>query len=254
VWGCYEADIVRRSADGYNNLFDGDFGNHANAGYYHQELAGGVTFPADSTNFVLPRGATCGFHHTRNTNPPSTCMGFDPANGAVDQHGNPLRLDFPSPGMPGCPNGWFPNKAFDMSSDYGYWVWCEYLDPNNRSDGQPSVAADGVTCGISHTDNRDWHYPPGGLSGHCMGYSTQAIGLPRSNCPGMGNSEWLDSGEDNNIGLGFCTTGSVLPPPYQYQPPPTCDVCVPSDCGQCPENTHCDGQKGDGCGSCFCSE
>ena len=249
--GCVEAEIVRQSAPNFTNVFDGDFGNWRTAGYYHQELSsGGVTYPADSTHFVLARGAVCGFHHTRNSNPPSTCMGYDPAVGAVDAHGQPLRLDWPSSGMPGCPEGWRPRKAFDMSSDYGYWVWCEYLDPNNLSDGSPTVAASGVACGISHNDRSDWHYQ-GGVVGQCMGYTTFSVGYP-ANCPGMtGSPEWLDSGEDDRTGLGFCTTGSTLPPPYQ---PPVCDVCTPADCGVCPPNTHCDGLKGDGCGSCFCSE
>src|SRR5262249_42368922 len=144
----------------------------------------------------------CGFHHTRNS-PGRTCMGYDPAN----YFG--LRSDGPAPGIAGCPPGWTPKKAFDMSSDYGYWTWCEYQDPNQLSYGQPSVQPLGVACGAAHND------PDRGTDGRCMGYAT-LTSSQRSSCPGQfGNSYWIDMGRPSGRGLGFCTlTSNPLPPPY----------------------------------------
>jgi hypothetical protein len=67
----------------YYVFFDGDIGIEAQHGYYHQELNNGMVYPADSTHFVLPQGAVCGFHHTGNS-PGRTCMGFNPSRAFAD--------------------------------------------------------------------------------------------------------------------------------------------------------------------------
>src|SRR5713101_3370889 len=66
-------------------------------GFAHQELlacpqgnpnclSGGLSVAVgndDSTHFVLPQGAVCGFHHTAYT-PGHTCMGFNPTKAFPD--------------------------------------------------------------------------------------------------------------------------------------------------------------------------
>ena len=232
-----------QAADGYTAVSDGDFGASSGDGFYHQRLTSGVTDPALASSFVLPEGAACGFHHTRNS-PGLTCMGYDAANYFS------LPQDGPAPGIPGCPPGWIPQKAFDMSSDYGYWTWCEYQDPNHLSDGSPSVQPLGIACGIAH--NRSGS----ATVGQCMGYLTNNTSN-RAFCPApLASAAWRDMGEPSGVGLGFCTvTSNPLPPPYHAPPPPTCEACEFRDCGHCPSGLTCDGLKGDpDCGGCYCTQ
>jgi hypothetical protein len=165
-------------APGFKVVFDGDFGNSDGRGFWHQEYVNGVTDASVSARFNLPRGSTCGLHHTRNS-PGKTCMGFDPAAGQ-------------------CPAGWVARGGFDMSSDYGYWVWCEYQDPNNLGTGgswSATVPA-GLACGVSHDD--------GGSPGYCLGIDTRnPNGL--ANCPAsMFRSGFYDDGRSSGRGLGWC--------------------------------------------------
>jgi hypothetical protein len=231
-----------RAAAGYTAVSDGDYGAASGDGFYHQRLTSGVTDPSLASSFVLPRGAACGFHHTRNS-PGLTCMGYDPAK----YFG--LTQDGPAPGIPGCPPGWNPQKAFDMSSDYGYWTWCEYQDPNHLSDGQPSVQPLGIACGIAH------NHSVLGTVGECMGYITNNSSNRAFCAAPLAASAWRDMGEPSNVGLGFCTvTSNPLPPPYNPPPPPTCDACGFHDCRHCPSGFYCDGLKGDPeCGGCYCT-
>ena len=219
----------------YRVVCDGDWGTTTvGDGYWHQELVSGVTDPSLASSFVLPEGASCGFHHTRNS-PGLTCMGYD----AAKYFGLPQ--DGPAPGIPGCPPGWLPKKAFDMSSGYGYWTWCEYQDPDGHSWGQPTVQPLGVTCGTAHNDSGL------GTAGECMAYDTLAPGRP-SCPPGMAGDGigWIDSGEPWGIGLGFCTLlSNPLPPSAHENPMCTCPShCPPRwicDDGifQCPTSRPC---------------
>jgi hypothetical protein len=178
--------LFTEAAPGYTVISDGDIGNAEGYGFYHQELgSSGVTLPAPSADFVLPKGAACGLHHT--FQPPRTCMGLDPAQA--------------------CPDGWVQRKAFDMSSSSGFWVWCEYLDRNHHSIGGPAVSPVGIACGISHNASGE---DPGPV---CMGYRPVEASPPL--CPSTANgSGWFDQGRPGGLGLGFCTTTSnVMPPP-----------------------------------------
>jgi hypothetical protein len=146
----------------------------------HAELQStGTTDLSVSSRFVLPRGTACGFHHTRNS-PPSggvhTCMGLDPGAGA-------------------CPAGWVAKKHFDMSSDYGYWAWCEYQDPYGFCSDLTcinSALSAGFTCGVSSdTDGTGY--------GGCAGFDT------RSGCPGgTVRAPFFDSGRGSGQGVAFC--------------------------------------------------
>jgi hypothetical protein len=217
-----------QAAPGYAWVFDGDFGASSGDGFYHQRLVNGVTDPAQASTFVLPHGTACGLHHTHNS-PGLTCMGFDAAKGlGLDQDGD-------APGIPGCPPGWAAKAALDRNSPNRYWAWCEYLDSNHLSRGNPSVQPLGVACGLSHNDRVV------GAFGHCMGYSTYSTGS-ESNCPpGMRTSRWRDMGEPSNIGLGFCTQVSNPLPDYLLSceeqslcgVAPSCRNCTCADIGMC---------------------
>lgn len=115
------SNTLQANGDGFLVRSDGDYGASTGSGFYHQELAsGGVVDPALSDRLKLLPGAACGFHHTRNT-PGRTCMGLDPVSA--------------------CPNGWLTRRHFDMSSNTGYFVWCEYQDPRGLCSGQASGQA-----------------------------------------------------------------------------------------------------------------
>ena len=161
---------------------DGDFGQPVVGGFYHQELtagSGGSVTLAASASFALPRGTACGFHNTRNSPAKApglgTCMGLDPAYGQ-------------------CPAGWRPRNHFDMSSDYGQYVWCEYLDPKGLCpDGSP-CAQGALQAGyaIAIASNTE-----------PTGYSLYGNGLA---CPiGGYRSVFVDAGRPGGQGLGVCT-------------------------------------------------
>ena len=169
------------SAPGWSVSSDGDRGNNASFGFYHQELTaadgGGLTDTSISTRFALPGGTACGFHHTQNTPANSlpgsgTCMGSDPALGQ-------------------CPSGWRPRSHFDMSSDTGSFVWCEYLDPNG-------FCPNGSTCELNAAS-----------AGYAIGVAsdTDAAGndIYGAACPaGLTRSAWFDDGRGAGQGLGSC--------------------------------------------------
>jgi hypothetical protein len=185
-------------------VFDGDFGNYTGFGYRHQTFDAGIKDLLQSANFVLPKGAACGFHHTKNS-PGETCMGFHPEQAFM----------LLAPIVKGCPEGWTPRQAGDANSGGGFWAWCEYDDPHHLSIGGPIAQAVGVACGISHNGSGE---DPGPV---CMGYrpveaASVPYPLPPVLCPvpGMFGLGWLDLGRPGGIGLGFCTTTSdVIPPP-----------------------------------------
>jgi hypothetical protein len=176
-----------QAADGWVNLSDGDKGNNQNYGFYHQELksyGGGTKDLTVSDKFRLPRGTACGFHHTQNTPPQlvagertSTCMGNDPASD-------------------GCPNGWAVKSHFDMSSDNGYFTWCEYQDPHGLCDTDPQclvrARANGYAVGIS--SNTD-------ATGVESGGSLHNAPCPS---PGYVRTSFFDDGRDRDKGLSWC--------------------------------------------------
>jgi len=151
-------------AQGYITIYDGDFGvgsGDIGFGYWHQELADGITDTTLSQRFVLPQGAACGFHHTY-TSPGRTCMGLDPTYQ--------------------CPDGWTQRRAHDADGSLigavtgtgQYWVWCEYDDPNHYSArtissfpghfivGLPPLGTSpttGIACGISHNAGGGQTFP-----------------------------------------------------------------------------------------------
>jgi hypothetical protein len=169
------SETLKTNGDGFIVRHDGDLGIYAGGGFWHQELgAGGVTDPALSDQLKLLPGAACGFHHTLNT-PGLTCMGLDPASG--------------------CPNGWVARRHFDMSSGTGYFVWCEYQDPNGLCAG-PAAATD---CGASAK-----------YIGYATGISsnTDRDGTALANggaCPvGWNSSPFFDAGRPSGQGLHWC--------------------------------------------------
>jgi len=188
-------------AQGYITIYDGDFGvgsGDIGFGYWHQELADGITDTTLSQRFVLPQGAACGFHHTY-TSPGRTCMGLDPTYQ--------------------CPDGWTQRRAHDADGSLigavtgtgQYWVWCEYDDPNHYSArtissfpghfivGLPPLGTSpttGIACGISHNAGGEDHGPV------CMGYRPFESG-----CPGGTTIKgWIDQERPDGYGLAVCTT------------------------------------------------
>lgn len=168
------------SAAGWTVSSDGDRGNNASFGFYHQSLtagAGGLTDTSVSTRFALPAGTACGFHHTQNTPANAAtggglCMGNDPALGQ-------------------CPAGWRARSHFDMSSDTGSFTWCEYLDPNG-------FCPNGSTCELNAAS-----------AGYAIGVAsdTDAAGndVYGTDCPaGLTRSAWFDDGRGAGQGLGSC--------------------------------------------------
>jgi len=214
---------VGAHAPGYVGVLDMDNGlsdPFASVGFAHQELCApntpscgnsGATvavFGDDSTHFVLPQGAVCGFHHTFYS-PGRTCMGYNPT------------LAFPgiasdNQGVPGCPPGWTPHHGFDMNSGSQYWTWCSYDDPNNMSltgGATLPIAAIGVACGAVHNDAANHEG-----NTLCMGYYP-ARGSGQALCPsGAGTSAFFDDGEPSGIGVGLCTlnTNSFPVPAMPY--------------------------------------
>jgi hypothetical protein len=228
-------DWCANAAPGYVWVSDGDRGHPEKWGYWHQELAAGTTDTTQASNFLLPRGAACGFHHSGNS-PGRTCMGFNPSKAfaAIDER---MPDGSVSPGQVGCPPGWTPKAAFDMSSDKYYWSWCEYNDELHRSDGQPTIQVTGVACGIS--DNNQNLLPASMRAGQCMGYQVVAPLAATAACPpGMKASLWRDEGEPENVGLGFCTeTSATLPAPKPPPPPPP--TCAPPKIDCCGDGHYC---------------
>jgi len=213
-------------APNYVMVWDKDNGLAIPGGFYgfaHQELkpcdpppapqnclSGGLSvavFGDDSTHFVLPQGAVCGFHHTLYT-PGRTCMGYNPTRGFPD-----IPNDQTS-GNVGCPPGWRPRRAFDVNSTIDYWTWCAYDDPHNLSitgNPPPSLAtsAVGVACGA--VDNN----PSNDRNGVCMGYYLAYTPGSQPACPAQATSTgWFDDGDSAGRGLGFCTlTTNTFPSP-----------------------------------------
>ena len=197
-----ESSFQMQAAPGWLTQSDGDIGNSATFGFYHQELTaagGGVTDNSVSDKFKLPRGTACGFHHTRNTpfidmaGPQSTCMGQDPAKKQ-------------------CPTGWVFKSHFDMSSGDGnapcgdlqnqdhcrYFTWCEYQDPNGLCDNDPQclvmARANGYAVGISSNVDPN-------------GFETGGAGN-NPTCPvGFSRVHFHDDGRPTGQGLSWC-----LPP------------------------------------------
>jgi len=189
-----------QAANGWLTQSDGDFGNGRNFGFYHQEITapgGGVTDLSVSEKFKLPRGTACGFHHTSNTpynylaGRHSTCMGQDPASGQ-------------------CPRGWMAKSHFDMSSDTGYFVWCEYQDPHGLCDNDPkciaSVRAGGFAIGISSDTDANGVESGGGL----ITTNPPAPGVVP--CPiGFSRTAFFDDGRGAGWGLSWCWPIPDLP-------------------------------------------
>ncbi len=184
-------------ASGWAVGSDGDRGLMGSSGFYHQELssvAGGITAPSKSTLFELPPGTACGFHHTQSSPPQGemgTCMGYDA-------------------GARTCPQGWLPKHHFDMSSGdgsvdcgspstdlrnqhCGYFVWCEYQDPNNFCPAGSACAQAASAAGYAVAIASD--VDPNGYS---TDYGTS--------CPaGLTRSAWYDDGRSAGQGVGTCT-------------------------------------------------
>jgi hypothetical protein len=203
---------------GFVGIVDGDIGNHDGAGYVHQEYTMGTSDPSVSDMFALPVGTVCGFHHTENS-PGRMCMNFQPSKA----FGIPENMTNP-PGNVGCPTGWNPRRAFDMSSSAWYYVWCEYQDPRHLGTAGTAMGVSGIACGVSSNFGTD--DPTGanqGLNGGCLGYDTlhgNGVGSISTFCPSMTNSAYINGGESNNTGLGFCSIGGATIPPLSPTPVP----------------------------------
>ncbi len=188
------------AAPGWAVGSDGDRGNSSGMGFYHQELSstgGGITDTTKSALFQLPPGTACGFHHTQNSPPQGelgTCMGYDAAYQA-------------------CPYGWAPKHAFDMSSGdgstvcdpsvtpmtnpaCGYWVWCEYQDPNNFCPLGSACAQTAAAAGYAEAVTSD-NYGSDSLP---VTYGQDGLGCPA----GLTRSAWYDDGRPSGQGLGTC--------------------------------------------------
>jgi len=232
---------VMKAAPGYKAVLDGDLGAPDGHGYVHQEFVDGVTDPSMGPWFVLPKGAVCGFHHTLNS-PGRTCMHYNPGLSFRGVSEGP-----PPPGQvipiafAGCPAGWVPRKAFDKGTANGYWTWCEYLDPNNLSAGNPTVGAVGIACGISDNwTGTDPTWEVVELKSSCLGYVTHTYSYQSACPPGMVPSYWIDQGQLDGTGLGFCLTNSaVLPSPVPPPPPPPPLVCPAGQFDCCGDGAFC---------------
>jgi hypothetical protein len=170
----YEAVTPFSNGDGFAIVNDGDRGAPSGVGFYHQELvSGGVTDPSVSASFKLLPGTICGFHHTLQT-PGTTCMGFHP-----DQ---------------ACPSGWTSRRHFDSNSGTGYYVWCEYQDPQQRCayPEQTNCESEALDIGYatsisSNTDSTGVALATGGA------------------CPtGWVRTPYFDAGRPSGQGLSFC--------------------------------------------------
>jgi predicted Ser/Thr protein kinase len=178
--------FVMHASTGWSLGSDGDLGKHAGQGFYHQELAATGTGAVnasdrlhDSRSFILPAGAACGFHHTRNT-PPSgplhTCMGIDPGVA--------------------CPPGWLAKSHADAHGSAGdKFVWCEYTDPQ--------ILCENPAC-IAKTFGR-------GLA-FALSSDTDAAGFTDFDfaCPtGYHRGPFMDDGRGSGLGLSACLPGST---------------------------------------------
>jgi len=169
-WPCTE------KADGYYNVFDGDFGLASHFGFYHQELASvpGAVYDASlSAQLRIPQGTVCGLQHTYNS-PGKTCLGVD--------------------SRWGCPSGWVRRSAVDDNSDGQHaWVWCEYQDPNHFCTDLTCINSmpRGAVCGVTGTDS--WE------AGLCAGKAT-AQGCPT----GWERHGYFDDGRPGGQGVGWC--------------------------------------------------
>lgn len=165
------------NGDGFKIRFDGDFGAPAQNGFYHQELvSGGVSDLGSSDKLKLLPGATCGFHHTRNS-PGLTCMGLDPSSS--------------------CPNGWTQRSHFDMSSDYGRFVWCEYQDPQSLC----SNPLDPATTDCEHNARYIGYVTSMSSNTDPNGHAVARDGT----CPvGWTRSPNFDDGRPSGQGLSWC--------------------------------------------------
>jgi hypothetical protein len=177
--------FLTASAPGWLNRQEGDLGNNATFGFYHQELTspanGGTGLTSGPTDlFKLPYGTDCGFHHNQNS-PANlstgigTCMGYD-ANIS-------------------CPSGWTRKTMYDSNSSGGYFVWCEYDDPHYICANDPSclqTAHDtGMACGLG-SDTAD------GNPGVCGEIGANLC--PTSWTP----SGYFDDGRPSGQGLMVC--------------------------------------------------
>jgi hypothetical protein len=194
------ANFTVQAADGWLTQSDGDKGNTGNFGFYHQELTapgGGVVDLSVAEKLKLPRGTACGFHHTQNTpydymaGRHSTCMGQDPAFGQ-------------------CPGGWTPKSHFDMTSNTGYFVWCEYQDPHGLCNNDPKcierARAAGFAIGISSDTDANGVESGGGL------ITTNPPGPADVPCPiGFIRTHFYDDGRGAGWGLSWCWPIPDLP-------------------------------------------
>jgi hypothetical protein len=164
------------NGDGFAVRSDGDWGRHADDGFYHQELvSGGVTDQSSSDRFKLLPGTACGFHHTRNT-PGLTCMGVDPANS--------------------CPNGWIQRRHFDMSSDFGHFVWCEYQDPNR-------LCSDPLNPATSECDYNARYI--GYVTSFSSNTDSDGTAVANGGCSvGWTRTAFFDAGRSSGQGLSWC--------------------------------------------------
>jgi len=230
---------------GFQVVHDGDSGFASTRGWVHWRFedpagAGFVgksdTDPSHADLFILPKGAVCGLHHTfwtsNATGKDYTCMNYDPGKAF------PITQAFPtSTSLVGCPpgqtgNAWVARKAFDMSSGSGYWVWCEYQDPNGFSYNHRGLNFGGIMCGLSHNNTSTGNT----LFGTCAGVPAWTGSGP-PNCS-SGNEiprGWFDDGQASGVGLGGCEVNTPFMPPNP-------STCAPHTCA-----TSCGGF--DGCGN-----
>jgi hypothetical protein len=207
------------TAPGFLNIEDGDYGKPATIGYRHQELAQGATgAAADSTHFVLPQGAMCGFHHTA-TSPGRTCMGFNAARAFADPND--------TSGLVGCPVGWTAHRVADFNSPGYYWVWCGYNDPNGMTANGATLAVSGVACGGADAN------PNIGASqdGSCQDYD--ALDVTANPPAPLTRSARIDDGRPAGYGLVFFDVNGSTVPAYEpsSDPPPfTCPIGTKECC------------------------
>jgi hypothetical protein len=93
-----------------------------------------------------------------------------------------------------CPNGWTARRHFDMSSDTGFFVWCEYQDPNGLCAGQAATDCGanakfiGYSTGISSNTDQDGRALANGGA-----------------CPvGWTSTPFFDDGRPSGQGLHWC--------------------------------------------------
>jgi hypothetical protein len=176
------ATLLRDAAPGLTIVPDGDYGMPSGQGFFHQELTSSaegiiVGVPSDEHYWesLLPQGTVCGFHHTRNS-PNQTCMGYNPANA--------------------CPAHWEQKRYFDMSSDTGFWVWCEYQNPLHYF-VDPPIA--GLVCGLGG----DTSNAPNEIGFCFYGRVGGDSGAPRG---WTSTVSFFDQGRPSDQGLGWAAS------------------------------------------------